>query len=296
MATDEPDISKEVEKEKGILSRIAATTTRHPVVSLLGMLVVAFSAGFGAYRAMLEATNQQTVVKGTWVAKEDHDRILSENRRSRDPRDEKAYAIERFYNLIEARRFEEAWTLIHRARKAEVPLIRNWEDFAKTYSTTMSHQNVEVRSDQNGETEATYLVRFDVEDRFLTNMFYQYRERSVREIFDNGVMNKDQTLRIIFDNLRTYFFLPEEEQPGVEEFLLQQRLDFLYSPLFISEVGRLLNLEPRETFENAPRVVAWRHFILRIKVAREDSDWKIRSGLYPPVAAIAYGPGDMPAR
>jgi hypothetical protein len=34
----------------------------------LAMVVAGFSAGFGAYKAMLDATNQTTVVRGTFVA------------------------------------------------------------------------------------------------------------------------------------------------------------------------------------------------------------------------------------
>jgi hypothetical protein len=39
----------------------------HPVWALLSAIVIGFMAGVGAYRGGLEMTNQETVVKGTWI-------------------------------------------------------------------------------------------------------------------------------------------------------------------------------------------------------------------------------------
>lgn len=57
--------------------------------------------------------------------------------------------IGQYYAFIESRMFDEAWDLIHRARKQEVSnTIRDARDFQRVYETTLTHQDIRIGLDK----------------------------------------------------------------------------------------------------------------------------------------------------
>jgi hypothetical protein len=200
--------------------------------------------------------------------------------------------LRQYYALLDEKRFEDAWDLIHSARKYEIrDRIKTANDFAKTYETTRSHQNVKIDSDRVGSDDATYWVSYDVQDRLPRTELYELTERTVRELFNKGIMNEDNTLDLILDNLRMYFDLSQSEEAKIKEFVRTRQADFLFDPSFVSEVGRYLKLSPRGDYQNASRLDAWRHFIVQIQLLKQDGEWKIRGGLDRPTAVVVYSPG-----
>jgi hypothetical protein len=212
-----------------------------------------------------------------------------------ETKDKKAEIIRAFYDHIDSKQFDDAWALIHKARKLELPQIENSDDFGLLYATTLDHNKVTIEPYKGDKDGNTYAVTFDVRDAFLNNALYRYRDRSVRELIEDEVLNKETIISLILDDLRIYYDVSQESVQRVETAVMQSRLDHLFSPLLISELGRTLSLRPNMDFSSAPRTSAWRHFILHIKLSEDSGNYKIRGGLYPPVAVVAFGPADLPA-
>jgi hypothetical protein len=205
--------------------------------------------------------------------------------------DEKANVIQLFYDRLNGRNYEDAWALIHRARKEEIRgRIKDANDFKSLYASTVTHKNIKIVSETHSDTEATYNVSFDVQDAVLRNELYQSREEKISKAFEKGIINKDKLVDLVFENLNDYFILPDKEKERIGSMIGQSQLSSLFSPMFIQEFGRELNLNQRSGFTQALRDPVWRHILLRITLRRDDGDWKILSGLDRPVIAI-YGPG-----
>lgn len=83
--TDEPPNDDKLPKKK---ARSGSETWKglykQPVVAFFGALVVGFTAGIEAYRYFLNITNQETVIKNTWVLKSEVTGTLLRNEAVRE--------------------------------------------------------------------------------------------------------------------------------------------------------------------------------------------------------------------
>jgi hypothetical protein len=259
---------------------------KHPVIVFCAAVVAAFAAGWGSYKAVLEATNQETVIKGSYVLKEELKRQES------TPQDSGEAVIRQFISRLNARNFEDAWSLIHREKKARSKaVLPNWEAFGKTYDTMVKHENLKVEPEKSSATEASYWVSFDVRDSVPMGRFFEFQDRKVKEMFDNGLLNRAKTLDIAFNDIASYYSIAEKDRALLEKTVEETHLDALFSPMFVFEAARALNLDKQPRGDVARKREVWRHFILNLTLMPEDTSWKISGGLYPPAAIGIYGIG-----
>lgn len=208
-----------------------------------------------------------------------------------DGLDEQASVIHRFYEDLNGQRYDEAWALIHRARKAEISLIvKDANDFKKRYVSTTAHTNIKIAMETDDATEPIYVVAFDVQDDALRSTLYQLKEQRVDESVQKGIVNKKRMVDLVFANLNDYFIVPDQDKLRIEELIGKRRLSSLFSPVFIQEFAEELGLDQRLGHSVPLKDSIWRHFIYRLAIRKEENDWKIRRGLDKPVIA-EYGPG-----
>jgi hypothetical protein len=205
--------------------------------------------------------------------------------------DEKAEVIQRFYEDLNSRRYDDAWALIHQARKAEIQKsIKDANDFKMRYFSTVTHSNIKITLDQNDAVQPTYIVAFDAQDNVLRSALYQMKEERVDEAVMRGIIDKKKLVDLVFANLQEYFALSDDDRAKVESSIGKRRLSSLFSPVFVEEFAEELGLEQKRLGTAPLTDSVWRHFILRLTLMKEDDDWKIRSGLGSSLVA-EYGMG-----
>lgn len=209
----------------------------------------------------------------------------------RPPSDERAAVIQRFYNALNSQKYEDAWALIHPLRKAQIQQrVKDANDFKQVYGSTILHTNIKTTLETNDPREPVYMVGFDVQDDVLRSALYQLREQKVDEAVERGIINKDKIVDLVFSNLNDYFVLPNDAKVRIRDVIGKRRLSSLFSPVFVEEFASELGLDQRRAATLPLKDSVWRHFILKLTLKQDDSDWKIRSGLDKPLVA-EYGSG-----
>jgi hypothetical protein len=134
--------------------------------------------------------------------------------------DRAAEAIKQYYEAVQDRRCDDAWNLIHSARKKILADDRNFarDQFCEAYETTQTYQNLElVREDKkNLMTSRLYRVAYDVEDVLVRNNLYDLQLKDFADVMGSGPWNEAYLTNAILDNLRLYYIVPDEIVPQVK--------------------------------------------------------------------------------
>lgn len=210
-------------------------------------------------------------------------------------RNDKAQVIEAYFDAIDKGEADKtAFKLIHQARHAEIAKsLPGWSTsmFAKRYTTTRGHYHMKITPvDERNPTQPTYRVECDVTDLVARNDLYQNTEQPTRVMYERELVNEDKLVKFVYANVERYFVCPKEDKEleiKLARIIAENRLMFIFSPLFIEELGSDLNLM-RKSGPGVRDTVS-RHFVFpRVTLMKEGEEWKIRRGLESPWVAI-YG-------
>ena len=212
------------------------------------------------------------------------------------PRDEAQAVVEQFYAAVDAKRFDEAWRLIHSARKEELNKDGRFDArrLADLYEDS-SHENMQIAQQPSGGLKGrAYRVTFDVENRFRQNSFYALRWAPLEEAFGRGLLDEGRTIALVMEDLGRYFELPEGLRPQLRATIATKNLEFLFAPEFVDEAVSYLRREAgidlRLRAQQSSMSVTRRHFILNLRLAPDDGRWRIRTGLATPELVAPYRP------
>jgi len=284
--------------ERLVLPHLAFWFNATLVTAVLALLLIAVSTirrlgpARTQFNAIIKIIGGLGSISGILLAVTDHLFSLRPT-----PADEGKHTIDTFYRSIQNKDFDSAYRLIHRAKIDDIHRrSSSWgrDEFAHTYDTAQSFQNINISDAIGGAGESSrrYLVTFDVCDEVPRNRLFDARQREIGELVASGIINADALVTSVLADLRSYYDIPGDVRPDLEDVLLHRQTDSIFDPMLVFEVHRLLSerhlSKYPEAITPASRVRVWRHVLQGIRVDLDGTNWEIRDGLYPPLAVAVY--------
>lgn len=249
---------------------------------VLGVIFLVFQTfkkrGAGAIKTITVITGILTAASALWI-KATGAQIK--------PPDEVRDAIASFYRYVENKNFDQAFDLIHSARKEEMKQNnRGYEDFKNASASMRDIRNLQILPDKaEAGAYRMYLVSYDVKDTFPANTLREESWLASSVLMDVGLINQEKIMSMVLADLRRDYDFREELRPRVREYVRRTPVHYLFEPSFIEDVANWLHL----TFRQTRGKDSWSHHIEYLKM-QEENGWKIRSGLFPPKFSEQYPP------
>lgn len=208
-------------------------------------------------------------------------------------------AIITYYGLIQGRRCEEAWRMIHPARQDTLAKeFRGFggKEFCAAYRTTKTYENLQITRQQDIvgiEGSKVYRVSYDVKDEFPNNRyFFEVRTKTVGDVLRTESVNEKEVFKAVVTNMRRYYDVPNDVLPQLHEIVNNMPVGFIFAPELISEVTRLIKLnygvELKEKEARPSRQEVKRHYVHNLVMSEDQGIWKIRDGLSFPDLVAPY--------
>lgn len=206
------------------------------------------------------------------------------------------YALQQFFGFLQQKNFKDAYNLISDARKLErkrsLPSgIDDYSQYMSTFDNTESYRNFTyelVREET--ENERGYRVTYDVLDNVPHNRLFESRIRPISSF--SGAVDREEIIRIVLDNLREYYVVPESAIPAIQEHVKARTMDDILDPTFIGEMvidlRNVRNIELQQAGAHPTNASIWRYLRYDnvVMIKQGSAEWKIRSGLNNPVIAL----------
>jgi len=208
-------------------------------------------------------------------------------------------AIKKFYSLIQDRKCERAWGLIHPARQDTLAKeYRGFgvKQFCTTYRTTKTYENLQITKKQDVEGvggNRIYRVSYDVMDEFPNNRyFFEVRSKTVGDALRTESVNEKEIFDGVVANLRRYYDVPDDALPQLRQVVNNLPVWFVFAPELLSEITRLMRLnygiEFKEKEARPSRQEIKRHYVRSLVMMDDGGTWKIRDGLSFPELVVPY--------
>jgi IS1 family transposase len=200
------------------------------------------------------------------------------------------YTLQLFYEHLQKKNFQGAWDLISDARKSERMRDRAdaYDAYVKTFENTQAYRNLTfdlVREESNGQR--IYRVTHDVLDNVPHSTLFENRAKQFSSL--SGSVDRDSVVRIVKDNLREYYVIPDPAVPVIETYIRTRTVNELLDPTLIGEaVIHLKNdgIELRRSPTPPVNASVWRYFRYdNVVMIKQGDAWKIRV-LNDPVIAV----------
>ena len=209
--------------------------------------------------------------------------------------------IEQFYGFLPYNT-DSAYALVHPGRIEDIrkTVRADWgkDDFKKAYDTTSEykHLKIELAPESVDGGARFYNVSFDVRDEPPINRLYEMRSTNMKDVFLKGFINETSLVASITANLKEFYEVPAGSDNEIQRYIEESKLQALTDPMFL--YGLQLDLSSgigmRPLKDHPPFNSVWQHFIQRLRMEKDGEVWKIRYGLWPPVAIAEYSPGLTP--
>jgi hypothetical protein len=204
--------------------------------------------------------------------------------------DQGAERILDYYRDIRNSNFEDAWSLVHRARQDELK-SRGWSgaaDIRASYITTAEFGTITADLDRQDANERLYWVTLDVKDRLPRNSLYgAYANEPTRKAIDDGLLNRNKLMNMVLADIRRDYELPTKQIENAENYLLGEPLNSALGPKTVIDIATSLKLNRKHY---GSELDVWTHYIEYLSMVN-DKGWKIRSGLWPPILEAYYPAG-----
>ena len=132
-------------------------------------------------------------------------------------------AIKTFYSLIQGRECEEAWKLIHPARKDILEKEGRGfgvVQFCNAYRTTNTYENLQITKSKDTAGipgSRIYRVSYDVTDEFPNNRFFSDVRLKTVDALKTENVNETEIIEGVIENIRRYYVMA---LPGIEWVIL----------------------------------------------------------------------------
>ncbi len=133
-------------------------------------------------------------------------------------------AIRSFYDSIQARDCDNAWQLIHTARKKilEAEFRFGRDQFCDAYRSTQIYEGLEITREASKTdlvSSRTYRVTYDVFDSLPRNNIYELYLKDFSDVIHSNLWNERDFFDEIIANMHLYFIVPDEDVPEIKEII-----------------------------------------------------------------------------